>query len=106
MRDFARHRVAVAHHRELARIDARRAIFPRLIDADHRCGAPIGLGRSACPAADVLPRRSKVTPSAAAAKEENAIKTPSERPKTHTYTAPQPDEPKHPAEGKQVPGQV
>ena len=35
VRDLARHRMAVAHHRELAGINARCAIFARLVDADH-----------------------------------------------------------------------
>src|SRR3546814_17869636 len=73
----------------LARIDARRAKFARLIDADHRCGAPIGLGRSACHAADVRSRRSKVKTSAAAAKEKIALKPASEMPKSDHCTASQ-----------------
>src|SRR3990167_3620559 len=74
MRDFARHRVAVAHHRELAGIDARRAIFAGLVDADHRCGA------LASHAADVVFRRSKVKTIAAAPSEKIALKPASEMP--------------------------
>src|SRR3546814_14508235 len=81
MRDLARHRVAVAHHRELAGIDSRRAIFARLIDADHRRGAPVGPGwRIVGHAADVGRRRSKVKTSAAAASEMIALKPASEMP--------------------------
>ncbi|PAV69659.1 hypothetical protein WR25_16423 [Diploscapter pachys] len=48
MMDRARRRVPIAQHRQLARIDTRRTIFARLIDADHRlrrlapvAGAPV-----------------------------------------------------------------
>src|SRR3546814_9720269 len=74
MRDLARHRVAVTHHRELAGIDARRAIFAGLVDADHRGGAVLAH------ADDVVRRRSKVKTSAAAASEKIALKPASEMP--------------------------
>src|SRR3546814_4235979 len=80
MRDFARHRVAVAQHRELAGIDAGRAIFARLVDADHRRGAPVCPGWRVGHAADVGRRRSKVKTSAAAPSEKRALKPASEMP--------------------------
>src|SRR3546814_16873584 len=80
MRDFARHRVAVAQHRELAGIDAGRAIFARLVDADHRRGAPVCPGWRVGHAADVGRRRSKVKTSAAAPSEKRALKPASELP--------------------------
>src|SRR3546814_5839993 len=78
-RDRSRHRRAIAHHRELAGIDARRAIFARLIDADHRLGH--GFAVAGLPAhSRGLRCRISTKMSAAPASEKSALKPASEMP--------------------------